>query len=71
MVANAWLRPGNTTDSIGFKVFMEETFNQVLKDKKVGLVRADSGFYTEELMSYLESQTLHYSGSDVSNCKKF
>lgn len=39
---------------------MEETFKQVLKDKKIGLVRADSGFYTEELMSYLEEQQLNY-----------
>jgi Transposase DDE domain group 1 len=60
MVANAWLRPGNTSDSSGCKAFMEETFNQILKDKKVGLVRADSGFYTEELMSYLESEKLNY-----------
>jgi len=60
MVANAWLRPGNTADSSGCKAFMEETFNEVLKDKKVGLVRADSGFYTEELMSYLESKKLNY-----------
>ncbi|MBL4624171.1 MAG: IS1380 family transposase [Flavobacteriales bacterium] len=60
MVANAWLRPGNTADSSGCKAFMEETFSQVLRDKKVGLVRADSGFYTEELMSYLESETLNY-----------
>ena len=32
----------------------------ILKDKKVGLVRTDSGFYTEELMSYLESEKLNY-----------
>jgi len=60
MVANAWLRPGNTADSSGCKEFMQETFNTVLKDKHVGLVRADSGFYTEELMSYLESERLNY-----------
>lgn len=60
MVANAWLRPGNTADSSNCKAFMEETFDQVLSQKKVGLVRADSGFYTEELMSYLESKELNY-----------
>jgi len=60
MVANAWLRPGNTADSSSCKAFMEETFQESLKGKKVGLVRADSGFYTEELMSYLESKSLNY-----------
>ena len=60
MVANEWLRPGNTADSSSCKAFMQETFNEVLKDKQVGLVRADSGFYTEELMNYLESESLNY-----------
>ena len=60
MVANAWLRPGNTADSSNCKAFMQETFNEVLKDKHIGLVRADSGFYTEELLSYLESKELNY-----------
>ena len=60
MVANAWLRPGNTADSSSCKAFMQETFDQVLKDKKVGLVRADSGFYTEELLSYLEEENHKY-----------
>ena len=60
MVANAWLRPGNTADSSNCKAFMKETFHEALEGKKVGLVRADSGFYTEELMSYLESEKLNY-----------
>lgn len=60
MVANAWLRPGNTADSSSCKAFMEETFEDVLGDKKVGLVRADSGFYTEELLNYIETKALNY-----------
>ena len=60
MVANAWLRPGNTADSSSCKAFMQETFDDVLKDKRIGLVRADSGFYTEELMSYLEEEQYNY-----------
>ena len=60
MVANAWLRPGNTADSSSCKAFMEETFNEVLKDKRIGLVRADSGFYTQELLDYLEDEQLNY-----------
>ena len=60
MVANAWLRPGNTADSSSCKEFMEETFTHALKGKRVGLVRADSGFYTQELLEYLESRQLNY-----------
>lgn len=39
---------------------MEETFKQALKGKRIGLVRADSGFYTEELLSYLEDEGHNY-----------
>ena len=60
MVANAWLRPGNTADSSSCKLFMQETFDQALKGKKIGLVRADSGFYNEELLSYLEQERHNY-----------
>ena len=60
MVANAWLRPGNTAASSSCKAFMQETFDEILKDKKIGLVRADSGFYTDELLSYLEERGQSY-----------
>ena len=39
---------------------MQETFEQCLRSKKVGLVRADSGFYTEEILSYLEEAQKNY-----------
>ena len=60
MVANAWLRPGNTADSSSCVEFMQETFGHILKDKKVGLVRADSGFYTEKILGYPERRSLNY-----------
>ena len=60
MVANAWLRPGNTAASSSCIEFMQETFHEALKGQKIGLVRADSGFYTEALMSYLEEEQLNY-----------
>jgi hypothetical protein len=60
MVANAWLRPGNTADSSNCKEFLEETFEEVLKEKRVGLLRADSGFYTDNILSYLEKRTQNY-----------
>lgn len=60
MVANAWLRPGNTAASSNCEAFMEETFDEVLANQKVGLVRADSGFYTENLLNYMEGKELNY-----------
>lgn len=60
MVANAWLRPGNTAASSNCKAFMEETFKRALQGKDIGLVRADSGFYTEDIMSYLEEERHNY-----------
>jgi len=55
MVANAWLRPGNTAALSNCKAFIDETF-EILKDKEVGLVRADSGFYAHEFLNYLETE---------------
>lgn len=60
MVANAWLRAGNTADSSNCKSFLEETYEEILKGKRVGLLRADSGFYTDEILSYLESRSQNY-----------
>jgi hypothetical protein len=60
MVANAWLRPGNTSASSNCVEFLRETFDQALAGVKVGLVRADSGFYTDEILSVLEERPLHY-----------
>ena len=60
MVANAWLRPGNTADSSSCVAFMQETFDEALKSKRIGLVRGDSGFYTESILSYLEEKSLSY-----------
>ena len=55
MVANAWLRPGNTAALSNCKTFIDETF-EILKDKKVGLIRADSGFYGHDFLNYLEKE---------------
>lgn len=60
MVANAWLRPGNTAASSNCVEFLRETFDAVLAKVKVGLVRADSGFYTNEILSDLEARQLPY-----------
>ena len=60
MVANAWMRPGNTSDFNNYSNFLNETFDVVLKDKKVGLVRADSGFYSNDFLKWFEKRELNY-----------
>lgn len=60
MVANAWLRPGNTAASSNCEAFMDETFEHSLGGQQVGLVRADSGFYTEKILNFLEARALNY-----------
>ena len=60
MVANAWLRPGNTAACSNCVEFMRETFDKALAGVKVGLVRGDSGFYTDEILSSLEERGLPY-----------
>ena len=59
MVANFWLRSGNTSSSNNFVGFLEETLS-VFGDKKVGLVRLDSGFFSKDIMGYLEQKELKY-----------
>lgn len=54
MIANYWLRPGNTAALTNFLSFLEDTLSR-LKDKTVGLIRADSGFFSGEVFDYLEA----------------
>lgn len=53
MVANFWLRSGNTYTSNNFQGFLSDTIEK-LNGKKIGLLRADSGFYGKEVFDYLE-----------------
>lgn len=59
MVANSWVRPGNSTSSSDFELFLEQTLEMVPKER-IGLVRADSGYCGDNVLSYLEKQELHY-----------
>jgi hypothetical protein len=59
MVANAWLRPGNTGASSSAEHFLEETFG-ILGAGRVGLVRADSGFCSQKMMEYFEAKGVAY-----------
>jgi hypothetical protein len=55
MVANFWLRSGDAHTANNFKAFLEETL-LFLQDKKIGLLRLDSGFYDKEIFDYLETR---------------
>lgn len=59
MVANCWLRSGDTSSSTNIIHFLEETF-EILKDKKISLFRADSGFCSEKVFSFLEDRGIEY-----------
>lgn len=59
MIANCWLRPGNTGAASNFLSFLEDTLSKI-GDKKVGLIRADSGFYSQDIFEYLEGSGLDY-----------
>ena len=60
MIANAWMRSGDTVALSNYHDFLNETFDVCLKDKKVGLVRADSGFYSDSFLSWFEQRKLNY-----------
>ena len=55
MVANFWLRSGDAHTSNNFKAFLEETL-LFLQNKKIALLRLDSGFYSKEIFDYLENR---------------
>ena len=59
MIANYWLRPGNASASTNYLAFLEDTLSR-LQDKKVGLIRMDSGFFSGSILEYLEQKHLHY-----------
>lgn len=59
MIANCWLRPGNTGAANNFLSFLEDTMSKI-GDKTVGLIRADSGFYSKDIFEYLETSNLKY-----------
>jgi len=60
MVANAWMRAGNTSDLNNYDAFLTETFDVALKGKEIGLVRADSGFYSNNFLKWFEKRDLNY-----------
>jgi hypothetical protein len=59
MVANLWLRSGNSHAANNVFGFIEDTFDK-LQGKKIGLLRGDSGFYGEKIFRYLEDREVSY-----------
>lgn len=59
MIANYWLRPGNTSASTNYLAFQKDTQSR-LQDKKVGLIQMDSGFSSGSILDYLEQKHLRY-----------
>lgn len=59
MLANVWLRPGNAHTAHNAIGFLQAT-QAHLGSKKVGLLRADSGFCEHGFLSHLEQSRTHY-----------
>jgi len=59
LVSNMWLRSGNTSSANNFLSFLEDTLNK-LKNKTVGLIRLDSGFFQSNILEYLEEKIINY-----------
>jgi len=55
LVANLWLRSGNTGSAEGFIPFLEDTFTK-LQGKNISLLRLDSGFFGKDVFDYLEEK---------------
>jgi hypothetical protein len=55
MVANFWLRSGDSHSANNFQAFLEETLCH-FPGKKTGLLRLDSGFYSQESLDYLDGK---------------
>jgi hypothetical protein len=59
-VLHGWLRSGNCSSSRGVVEFLKEALALLRKRLCIRVVRADSGFFDEKLLSFLEEQKLFY-----------
>jgi hypothetical protein len=59
MIANLWLRPGNTSSANNVRGFLSNTLHR-LGGKHVSLLRADSGFCDSAFLDDLEERQMHY-----------
>ena len=59
LIANMWLRSGDSSSANNFLNFLEDTLAKC-GDKKVGLIRLDSGFFQQNILTYLEEKNKNY-----------
>ncbi len=59
-ILHGWLRSGNTTAGRGVVEFLKEALAKLPSLEWIRVVRADSGFFAQELLQYLESLPVHY-----------
>jgi hypothetical protein len=59
MIANCRLRPGNTSSANNVQGFLRNT-QERLGNKRIALLRGDSGFSDNAFLTHLESEQLHY-----------
>jgi hypothetical protein len=59
LVANMWLRSGDTSSANNFLGFLEDTLDK-LKNKTVSLLRLDSGFFQANILDYIEQKKMDY-----------
>lgn len=59
LVANMWLRSGDTSSANNFLGFLEDTLSK-LKSKTISLIRLDSGFFQSDILDYLEQKPMDY-----------
>jgi len=59
-ILHGWLRSGNTRSDSGVVEFLKEALAKVSPREWIRVVRADSGFFAQALLRYLEDQGLHY-----------
>jgi hypothetical protein len=59
-ILHGWLRSGNTTAGRGAVEFLKEALAKLPNLEWIRVVRADAGFFDQELLQYLEENGLSY-----------
>jgi hypothetical protein len=59
-ILHGWLRSGNTTSGRGAVEFLKEALAKLPDRKWIRVVRADAGFFDQELLEYVEATGLSY-----------
>jgi uncharacterized protein (DUF3820 family) len=60
LILHAWMRSGNTAASKGVREFLQEALSLLPTHWQLRCIRADSGFFADALLTYLEDQMLPY-----------